>query len=354
MQVQGENELQLYFRGPASATLSTSSLLSSPIASSSMTHNGQGQSIQQSITNSTSSNALYRYPETPSLSSQLPSSSSSQTLKSNTTFPYLSDTNSEYADSSEYLPSLAGDGNASSTGYRTPPIPSSDVQSMATTKKSLQIVQIPHSAKANLVNKGKSPLTVAKDLDKPLSHFESSPLTPSSSSDRLSTLVPGSSPNLRRIRTRGPLQPTADTADTPTTLVYSPSPLLGGDIPKALQSQVRSSSTSRKRKSSKPDIPPPNLTKKASSNTNLISAGSGLLSSLLGAGGGGKQWLGVDEYQEEMQLARDYRSRKLFANFSVPDGTQGSFVPSKSIETVGSRRDAVENAKAKLGRQSRE
>jgi hypothetical protein len=118
---------------------------------------------------------------------------------------------------------------------------------------------------------------------------------------------------------------TANTSDTPVTLAFAPGYEAEAQdlspIP-AHHSTVQREGIGKRKSSTDRASGPPVAPRLANTSKSVISAGTGLIASLIGSTTS-KQWLGVSGYDEEMQLARDYRNRTASAGqHRVPNRKQ--------------------------------
>lgn len=291
-----------------------------------------------------------------------------------TNLQYTSDNASVFAPSRTESVTSGGGVSVSpsvgSPGFARPP----SHLATRTEKRVIKIVQMPGLAPAASVSQPKqakqatnrsSPLvTLDSDNESQVAEAGKIPrnasllpsldtsVPPLTSHDRLASLS-GNSPNLR-LRPRTPIQglDTPDNRFQPTSRASLDSQLdtkgQGGNGQGGRHPVRPSAFPQRQRKVSKEAVPrsivPANSASSSNSGQigNYISAGAGLLSSLLGTSNGtgpGSRWLAPDE--EEMQLARDYRTKRQASKQPIPSLHSRSVTRSKSIADLGNGRERI-------------
>lgn len=273
------------------------------------------------------------------------SSARSSFTQSRTAVPaYLADTNSDYGDSVDDLHSgLSAYGSTSPPGSAGLPMASSPrSKSLLVEKGTVQIVRMPASSAPNK-GKGQSSArhTGAEQLvpfiDEPSTNEKpgsrqtiqavssASLLTPSSSSDRLSTLVPGlSGPSNLRMRPRSPF----DNASTPNTQTEFAQSIKETDLRGSPLAGSAPAFPPRTRKISKDAVPTssissstlPKSANKAFSYFGGLLAGPG---SNNGVTQRGKSWLGVGDFEDEIELAKAYQVRRSSSDTMAFPGGRG-------------------------------
>lgn len=268
---------------------------------------------------------------------------------------YLAETNSDYGDSSDDLPSGSSRLSEFGSGGPGSPPPGSTGLPMAMSpvpvkaslieKGTLQIVRMPSQATGAQKGKGRAP-TLSHGREEPdVQVIDALPangkrrnsrdtvqaissgslLTPSSSSDRLSSLVPGLSVqgNLR-MRPRSPFDGDSVDPTTPNMLVsfpdsaggtssnkYSPHAPPASAFPPPRTRKISKDADPTSARQSSGSAAPPSAAKTFSYFGQLLTGGV----SSSGKGGSlaqqGKSWLGVSDFEDEIELARAYQDNRL-------------------------------------------